>query len=63
VVIKGFAPGRRVVTHDSASKDHGPNESWREDDLGKAWFDKGGVAYVFTGSTPQAPSGGPAAKR
>ncbi len=47
VVVKGFAPGGRVVTHDSASKDYGPNESWLAEDLARAWFDKGGVAYVF----------------
>jgi hypothetical protein len=63
VVVKGFAPGRRVVTHDSASKDHGPNETWREDDLAKAWFDKGGVAYVFTGRAAKAPAAQPPAAR
>ncbi|MCX7766499.1 MAG: C39 family peptidase [Candidatus Sumerlaeia bacterium] len=49
IVIKGFAPDGRVVTNDSGSKKYGKNELWLQTDLAKAWFDKGGVAFVFTG--------------
>lgn len=49
VVIKGLAPGGKAIVHDSASKDFGPDSVWSQDELAKAWFDKGGVAYVFTG--------------
>lgn len=48
IVIKGFAPNGRVVTNDSGSKKYGKNELWLQSDLAKAWFDKGGVAFVFT---------------
>jgi hypothetical protein len=57
IVIKGFAPGGRIVVNDSASKDFGQNNLWRQDDLAMAWFDKGGVAYVFTGRILENPSG------
>ncbi|MBX7246293.1 MAG: C39 family peptidase [Candidatus Sumerlaeaceae bacterium] len=53
-VIKGFAPGGLVVVNDSASKDYGRDNLWTQEDLAKAWFDKGGVAYVFTGPAQQA---------
>ncbi|MCX7717264.1 MAG: C39 family peptidase [Candidatus Sumerlaeaceae bacterium] len=49
IVVEGFAPGGGVIVHDSASKDFGRHNVWRQEDLAKAWFDKGGVAYVFTG--------------
>lgn len=49
VVINGFAPGGKVVVNNSATKDWGHNELWLQEDLVRAWFDKGGVAYVFTG--------------
>lgn len=49
ISIDGFGPGGRVIVNNSGSKDYGHGESWRQDDLAKAWFDKGGVAYVFTG--------------
>ncbi len=48
IVIKGFAPGGRVVVQDSASSRYGADSLWLQSDLAKAWFDKGGVAYVFT---------------
>lgn len=49
IVIEGFAPGGRVVVNNSATKDFGRNETWTQQDLARAWFDKGGAAYVFTG--------------
>ena len=48
IVVEGFAPGGGVIVNDSASKDYGRHNVWRQEDLAKAWFDKGGVAYVFT---------------
>jgi hypothetical protein len=55
VVIKGFAPGGRVIVQNSGSKDWGPDQLWRQDDLARAWFDKGGVAFVFTGPVAKKP--------
>jgi hypothetical protein len=55
IVIKGFLPGGRVITNDSASRRYGRNLVWRLDDLARAWFDKGGVAYVFTGMAGNCP--------
>jgi hypothetical protein len=49
IVIKGFAPGGKVIVNNSGSKAHGPDQVWTPGDLAKAWFDKGGVAFVFTG--------------
>lgn len=51
VVVNGIDENGLVIVHDSASKDHGKDNSWRQEDLAKAWFDKGGVAYVFTENT------------
>lgn len=50
IAIAGFAPGGYVIVNDSATKDYGRGQVWRQDDLAHAWFDKGGVAYVFTGA-------------
>ena len=49
VAIKGLAPRGTVIIQDPASKDWGPDSVWTQDDFAKAWFDKGGVGYVFTG--------------
>jgi hypothetical protein len=49
VTLVGFAPGGKVLVHDSARKDYGMFNLWDQDQLAKAWFDKGGVAFVFTG--------------
>lgn len=54
VVLKGLTADGRAIVHDSASKDHGPDSVFLQEDLAKAWFDKGGVAYVFTGPAPRA---------
>ncbi len=55
VLLTGINSDGTVLVHDTASKDHGVNSVWQQDDLARAWFDKGGVAYVFTG-----PRGAPA---
>lgn len=49
VLITGVRSDGTVTVHDTASKDYGVNSVWRQEELAKAWFDKGGVAYVFTG--------------
>ena len=49
IVLKGLTIDGKVIVHDSASKDYGPNSVFLQEDLAKAWFDKGGVTYVFTG--------------
>lgn len=49
LVLNGLAPGGRIIVNDSASKDTGHNSVWQQDDFARIWFDKGGVAYVFTG--------------
>lgn len=49
IVLKGLTADGKVIVHDSASKDHGPDSIFLQEDLAKAWFDKGGVTYVFTG--------------
>jgi hypothetical protein len=49
VLITGVLADGTVTVHDTASKDYGVNSIWQQEDLAKAWFDKGGVAYVFTG--------------
>lgn len=48
IVIKGFAPGGKVVTNDPASTKFGRDLIWDQEDLARAWFDKGGVGYVFS---------------
>lgn len=47
IVINGFAPGK-IIVNNPGSTQYGPNQLWTQEDLAKAWFDKGGVAYVFS---------------
>jgi hypothetical protein len=70
IVVTGFASDGRVIVNNSGTKDWGHGQLWRQDDLAKAWFDKGGVAYVFTGraaapraATPAQAKKQPARKR
>lgn len=58
VIIKGVTANGQVIVHDTASKDVGPDSRWKQEELAKAWFAKGGVAYVFTGK-----AGGSSRKR
>ncbi|MCX7964074.1 MAG: C39 family peptidase [Candidatus Sumerlaea chitinivorans] len=48
VVLVGVTPRGTLLVHDSASKDWGQYNEWTPEQLAKAWFDKGGVAMVFT---------------
>lgn len=47
ILIRGILPDGRIITHDPASKDHGANLIWTPEDLGQAWFVKGGLAYIL----------------
>lgn len=49
IIITGVNSDGTVTVHDTASKDYGVHSVWSQDDLARAWFNKGGVAYVFTG--------------
>lgn len=49
ILITGINNDGTVTVHDTASKDYGVHSVWKQEELAKAWFDKGGVAYVFTG--------------
>lgn len=49
VLITGVRTDGTVTVHDTASKDHGVHSVWKQEDLAKAWFEKGGVTYIFTG--------------
>jgi len=53
ILITGVNADGTVTVHDTASKDYGVNSVWRQEELAKAWFDKGGVAYVLTGPRPR----------
>ncbi len=48
VVLVGITPHGTLLVHDSASKDWGQYNEWTPAQLAKAWFDKGGVAMMFT---------------
>jgi hypothetical protein len=54
ILLTGIKSDGTVTVHDTASKDYGVNSVWRQEELAKAWFDKGGVAYVFTGPRDRA---------
>ncbi|MGI8908686.1 MAG: C39 family peptidase [Candidatus Sumerlaeaceae bacterium] len=49
VLIRGINADGLIIVHDTNSKDYGVSSLWKPDQLARAWFDKGGVAYVFTG--------------
>jgi hypothetical protein len=46
ILIRGINGDGTVVTNDPASKDYGGNLTWDPAELGRAWFVKGGVAYI-----------------
>jgi hypothetical protein len=47
ILIRAINADGTVVTNDPASKDHGGGLTWNPADLGRAWFEKGGVAYIL----------------
>jgi hypothetical protein len=48
IVIRGFTAGGDVIVNDPASKEKGNGAVYRAEELGRAWFDHGGVGYVIT---------------
>ena len=48
IVIRGFQENGDVIVNDPAHKDVGNGIVYKKDELGKAWFEKGGVAYVIS---------------
>jgi len=47
IVIRGFTPAGDVIVNDPASRERGNGVVYRADELGRAWFGHGGVAYVI----------------
>ena len=56
IVIRGFTPGGDIIVNDPASRDRGNGAVYKADELARAWFDKGGVAYVIR--RPASPAAG-----
>jgi hypothetical protein len=48
IVVRGFTPIGDVIVNDPASRDRGDGAVYRADELARAWFDHGGVAYVIS---------------
>lgn len=46
VVIRGFTPEGDAIVNDPASKQRGNGVVYRADELARAWFGAGGVAYL-----------------
>lgn len=46
IVIRGFTPGGDAIVNDPASKQRGNGVVYRADELARAWFGAGGVAYL-----------------
>lgn len=47
LLVRGFLPTGEIVVNDPASSEKGEGFVWLPEDFEKAWFGKGGVAYVF----------------
>lgn len=47
IVIRGFTDEGDVVVNDPAVPEKGDGVVYKADELARAWFDKGGVAYVI----------------
>jgi hypothetical protein len=48
IVIRGFTASGDVIVNDPASREKGNGVVYRAEELGRAWFDHGGVGYVIT---------------
>ncbi len=54
VLVRGILPSGEIVTNDpNAAPDVGDGFRWLPEDFAKAWFGKGGVAYIFEASRKQ----------
>ncbi len=47
IVIRGFDDEGNVIVNDPAHKEVGDAIVYNAEELGRAWFDKGGVAYII----------------
>ena len=47
IVVRGFTPAGDVVVNDPANKERGNDAVYRADELARAWFGHGGVAYII----------------
>ena len=47
IVIRGFMPTGDVIVNDPASRERGNGAVYKADELARAWFNHGGVAYVI----------------
>ena len=47
IVIRGFTPEGDVIVNDPASREHGDGAIYPAEQLARAWFAKGGVAYII----------------
>lgn len=46
IVVRGFTPEGDVIVNDPANLDRGEGAVYKADELARAWFDKGGIAYI-----------------
>ncbi len=53
VVVRGFTEDGDVIVNDPAHREEGNGIVYKADELARAWFDKGGVAYVITSAPEQ----------
>ncbi|MDK2970613.1 MAG: hypothetical protein PWP23_368 [Candidatus Sumerlaeota bacterium] len=47
IVIRGFTPEGDVIVNDPASRERGDGAIYPAEELARAWFAKGGVAYII----------------
>lgn len=48
IVIRGFTPEGDVIVNDPAHREQGNGIVYKAEELGRAWFDKGGVSYMIS---------------
>lgn len=48
IVIRGFTPEGDAIVNDPANRDEGDGAVYKAEELARAWFDKGGVAYIIS---------------
>jgi hypothetical protein len=58
IVIRGFTPEGNVIVNDPASRAKGNAVVYKSQELGKAWFNAGGVAYIIRSSSNSASTSG-----
>ena len=58
IVIRGFTPEGDVIVNDPASRAKGNAVVYKSQELGKAWFNAGGVAYIIRSASNSANTSG-----